>query len=182
MISSPTFIVGVLLIRFFAAGWGNLPTGGWTTLTPIGSHLGDNLRSAILPAISLALEPAGIYQRLLRSDMQKTLGEDFITMAEAKGLRPRAVLFRHSLRPSSFSLLTLIGIISARMVGGSVVVETIFGLPGLGQLLYSAVGYRDFITVQGTVAIVAAAYVIINSIVDVAYGFVDPRVRVNAAA
>ena len=178
MISTPTFIVGVLLIRFFAAGWGDLPVGGWIPLTedPV-----DNLKHVILPAIALALEPAGIYQRLLRSDMRKTLGEDFIMMAESKGLRPRTVLFRHGLRPSSFSLLTLFGIISARMVGGSVVVETIFSLPGLGKLLYEAISFRDFIVVQGVVAVVAVGYVVINSIVDVTYGIVDPRVRVDAA-
>lgn len=178
MISTPTFIIGLLLIRFLASGWGNFPTGGWA---PFSDGLGENMRRAILPSIALALEPAGVYQRLLRSDMRKTLGEDFIMMAESKGLRPRAVLFRHSLRPSSFSLLTLVGIISARMVGGSVVVETIFGLPGLGRLLIDSVQYRDFVTVQGVVAVVAVAYVVINSIVDLAYGFIDPRVRANAA-
>ena len=114
--------------------------------------------------------------------MRKTLGEDFIMMAESKGLRPRTVLFRHGLRPSSFSLLTLFGIISARMVGGSVVVETLFSLPGrLGKPLYDSIAYRDFTVVQGVVAVVAIGYVVINSIVDVAYGIIDPRVRVDAA-
>jgi peptide/nickel transport system permease protein len=102
-------------------------------------------------------------------------------MAEAKGLEPRTILWRHSLRPSSFSLLTMIGIVSARMVGGSVIVETIFGLPGLGRLLIDSIGFRDFVTVQGVVAVIAVAYVVINSFVDVFYGVIDPRVRVDAA-
>jgi peptide/nickel transport system permease protein len=178
MISFPTFIAGVLLIRFLASSWGDLPVGGWTFLT---EDPRENFKHVILPAIALALEPAGIYQRLLRTDTRKTLDEDFIMMAESKGLRPRTVLFRHGLRPSSFSLLTLFGIVSARLVGGSVVVETIFSLPGLGKLLYESIGYRDFIMVQGVVAVVAVGYVVLNSIVDVAYGLIDPRVRVDAA-
>jgi peptide/nickel transport system permease protein len=178
MISSPSFVVGLILIRIFSVELGWLPTGGWT---PLSENVGDNLRAATLPVIALALEPAGVYQRLLRSDMRRTLDEDYIMMAEAKGLGPKAILFRHSLRPSSFSLLTMIGIISARMVGGSVVVETIFGLPGLGRLLIDSIGFRDFVTVQGVVAVIAVAYVVINSLVDVLYGVVDPRVRVDAA-
>jgi len=175
-ISVPTFVTGIFLIKFFASELRWVPTNGWTYLT---DDFTDNLRSAICPAIALALEPAGIYQRLLRSDMRHTLDEDFIMMAESKGLTPRRVLFRHSLRPSSFSLLTLIGIISARMVGGSVVVESIFGLPGLGRMLVDAINFRDFVTVQGVVAVVAIGYVVINSIVDLAYGFIDPRVRAH---
>ena len=178
MISTPPFVVGLLLIRIFAVDLGWFPTGGWTPLT---ADPAASLRAALLPAVAIALEPAGVYQRLLRSDMRRTLGEDFIMMAESKGLRPRRVLFRHSLRPSSFSLLTLMGIISARMVGGAVVVETIFGLPGLGRMLIDAVNFRDFIAVQGVVAVVAIAYVVINSIVDLTYGVVDPRVRTHAS-
>lgn len=174
MISSPSFVIGLLLIRIFSVELGWFPTGGWTALT---DDPWNNFRMALLPVVAMSLEPAGVYQRLLRSDMRTTLGEDYITMAEAKGLRPRFILFRHSLRPSSFSLLTLVGIISARMVAGSVVVETIFGLPGVGRLLVDAIGYRDFVTVQAVVAVLAIAYVVINSIVDVAYGFVDPRTR-----
>ena len=103
-------------------------------------------------------------------------------MAESKGLGPRTVLFRHGLRPSSFSLLTLFGIVTARLVGGSVVVETIFSLPGLGQLLYQSIGYRDFTMVQGVVAVVAVGYVCRQ--LDRgrgSTGFIDPRVRVDAA-
>ena len=178
MISSPSFIVALLLIRIFSVELGWLPTGGWV---PLSENVGDNLRAAILPVIALALEPAGIYQRLLRSDMRRTLDEDYIMMAEAKGLGPRTILLRHSLRPSSFSLLTMVGIVSARMVGGSVIVETIFGLPGIGRLLIDSIGFRDFVTVQGVVAVIAVAYVVVNSFVDVLYGVVDPRVRVDAA-
>jgi peptide/nickel transport system permease protein len=178
MISSPSFVVALLLVRVFAVQLGWLPTGGWASLS---QDLSGNVRAVILPVVALAIEPAGIYQRLLRSDMRRTLDEDYITMADAKGLEPRTVLFRHSLRPSSLSLLTMIGIVSARLIGGSVVIETIFGLPGIGRLLIDSIGFRDFVTVQGVVAVIAVGYVVINSIVDILYGVVDPRVRVYAS-
>jgi peptide/nickel transport system permease protein len=179
LISSPSFVAAVLLIEIFGVQLHWLPTGGWT---PISEGVGLNLKVAILPALALAIEPAGIYQRLLRDDLGRTLQEDYIMMAESKGLLPRRILFRHSLRPSSLSLLTMFGIVSARLIGGTVIVETIFGLPGLGQLLFNAINFRDFTTVQGAVAVIAIGYVVINSVVDVLYGVIDPRVRVNVAA
>lgn len=178
ILSTPSFVIGILLVRFIAGEMGWFPTGGWVPLT---EDLPANLERAILPALALAAEPAGMYQRLLRGDTRRTLDEDYITMAESKGLRPRTILFRHSLRPSSFSLTTMIGIITARMIGGSVIVETVFGLPGLGRLLITSVEARDFITVQAVVAVIALGYVVINTFVDLVYEVLDPRVRAHAS-
>jgi peptide/nickel transport system permease protein len=118
-----------------------------------------------------------VYMRLLRSDMIATLQEDFITMAKSKGLSPRRVLWRHALRPSSLTLLTVAGLNVGTLIGGVVVVEVIFSLPGMGLLLYEAINARQYIALQSLVAIVAVGYVIINFLVDVLYVVLDPRIR-----
>jgi len=129
----------------------------------------------------MALPVLAIYQRLLRSDMTATLQEDYITMAQSKGLSTSHILFRHALRPSSFSLITMAGINTGRLIGGSVIVEVIFAVPGIGQLLVQSIFQRDFIFLQGTVLFVAAAYIVVNTAVDILYGVVDPRVRYQEA-
>jgi peptide/nickel transport system permease protein len=174
LVSVPEFVMGLLLIYYLALGLGLFPATGWVPLTqsPV-----ENLRHALLPALTMALPVMAIYQRLLRSDMTATLQEDYITMAQSKGLSTPHILFRHALRPSSFSLVTLAGINTGRLIGGSVIVEVLFAVPGIGQLMVQSIFLRDFITLQGTVIFVAAAYILINSLVDLAYGFIDPRVR-----
>ncbi|MEO8697285.1 MAG: ABC transporter permease, partial [Acidimicrobiales bacterium] len=167
-ISLPQFVLGVLLIYFFAVKLEWLPVSGFS---PIKDGLWNNLQSVALPVFTVAADPAAIYQRLLRHDIGKTLQEDYITMAHAKGLSPTRVLLRHTIRPSLFSTTTLAGIITARMIGGSVIVESLFGLPGLGRLLVEAINARDYVVVQGVVALVAAGYVVINAAVDILYGF-----------
>jgi peptide/nickel transport system permease protein len=118
-----------------------------------------------------------VYMRLLRSDMIATLQEDFITMAKSKGISPRRVLWRHALRPSSLTLLTVAGLNVGTLIGGVVVVEVIFSLPGMGLLLYEAINARQYIALQSLVAIVAVGYVVINFLVDVLYAVLDPRIR-----
>jgi len=170
----PAFIAGPVLIYFLALRLGWFPVSGW-------SHIEDgvaaNLQSALLPAIAISLTEIAAFQRLLRADLIGTLREDYIAAARAKGMTRTYVMFRHALRPSSFSLITLAGISLGRLVGGTVVVEILFGLPGLGQLVASSITLRDVITVQGVVVFVAIAYVGINTLVDVSYGLLDPRVR-----
>lgn len=178
LVSIPEFVLGLLLIYYLALGLGLFPTTGWVSITT--SPL-ENLHHAFLPAFTMALPVMAVYQRLLRSDMTATLQEDFITMAQSKGLSTPAILFRHALRPSSFSLITLAGINTGRLIGGSVIVEVLFAVPGLGQLMVQSIFLRDFIMLQGTVMFVAAAYIVINSLVDVTYGLIDPRVRHAAA-
>ncbi len=117
-----------------------------------------------------------------RSDLITTLGEEYITAARSKGLTGAYVLVRHAMRPSSFSLITDIGLSFGRLLGGTIIVESLFSLPGLGLIIAHAVTSRDIITVQGVVAFIAITYVLINTLVDISYGFLDPRARVVGAA
>jgi len=131
----------------------------------------------ILPALTLALAEFPVYMRLLRADMIATLQQDFILVARAKGLGVRDILIGHALRPSSLSLVTVIGINLGRLVGGAVIIETLFAIPGIGQMLVNAVYQHDHFAIQGVVLIVATGFVLINLAVDLAYALLDPRVR-----
>lgn len=177
-ISSPAFLTGLLLSYFFAVRIRWFPVSGWTPLTedPL-----DNLKHLTLPVITLALYEASIFTRVLRGDLVKTLQSDFMLAAASKGLSTRRLMFKHALRPSSFSLLTLSGLSLGRLLGGSVIVETLFALPGMGQLLVSSIIGKDLVMVQGVVMFVALTYVIVNVLVDAIYGLLDPRVRSASA-
>lgn len=172
-ISVAPFVTALVLILVFAVWWPILPTSGFV---PISQDLGANLRSMILPACALALVPFGVYQRVLRSDMGTTLGEDFILAARAKGMRPRNLIWRQALRPSSLGFLTLAGLNMAALIGGSVVIEMIFALPGLGQLMALSISSRDIVVMQALVLLIALVYIVINLCIDLLYRFVDPRV------
>lgn len=173
-ISAPHFVVGLLLVFVFAVTLGWLPASGFV---PLSEGLGPNLMTMILPAIALALEPAGVYQRLLRSDMQTTMKEDFVLAAQAKGMSASNILLRQVFRPSSFSLVTLAGINTARLIGSAVVIETLFALPGIGRLLVDSINARDFVMIQAIVAVIAVFYVFVNIVIDLLYLVLDPRVR-----
>ncbi|MFJ9127776.1 ABC transporter permease [Streptomyces sp. NPDC102340] len=179
-LSVPAFIAGPVLIYVFAVQAGWLPVSGWARVGEEG--LGAHLRSAALPVVAIALTEIAAFHRLLRSDLVGTLREDFVEAARAKGLGRGHVMFRHALRPSSFSLVTLAGLSLGRLIGGTVVVESLFGLPGLGQLMASAITQRDVVMVQGVVVFVAVVYVLVNMLVDLSYQFIDPRVRRAARA
>ncbi|MFW0785593.1 ABC transporter permease [Gordonia sp. CPCC 206044] len=178
-LSVPAFVAGPVLIYFFAIQLQIFPVLGWSDIS---DGLGENLRSALLPAIAISLTEIASFHRLLRTDLIATLGEDYISAARAKGMSSSYVLFRHAFRPSSFSLITLAGMNLGRLIGGTVIVETLFGLPGLGQLIASSITNRDLIMVQGIVVFIAVTYVLINTVVDLSYGLIDPRVRKVAAA
>jgi len=130
-----------------------------------------------LPALTLALPGAAVYQRLLRTDLITTLQEDFILMARAKGVSKTRVLFRHALRPSLFSVITIFGVNAGALVGGALVVETFFGIPGIGTAVVEAILREDFPVVLAIVMIVAMGFVVLNFLVDILYSFLDPRVR-----
>jgi peptide/nickel transport system permease protein len=139
----------------------------------IGHHFG----TLLLPAISLAAGLIAVYMRLLRSDMIATLQENFITMARAKGLSDRRILWRHALRPSSLTLLTVAGLNFGTLIGGAVAVEVIFSVPGLGTLIYQAINARQIVELQSYIAIIAIFYVLLNFVIDALYVVLDPRIR-----
>ena len=174
MLSVPTFLSAILLIYFFAVELRWLPATGYIPFAedPLG-----NLRFMILPAMTLALAEWPGIMRILRSDMIATLQEDYIALAKAKGLTPARILFVHALKPSSLTLVTITGINIGRLIGGAVIVETVFALPGIGRLLVGAIASRDLIILQGVVLLVAAGFVIMNFIVDLLYAVLDPRIR-----
>ena len=142
-----------------------------------GDPFWQRIHQLVLPAISLALPGSAVYQRLLRTDMITTLQEDFILMARAKGLPRRHILFRHALRPSLFSVVTLFGINGGALLGGALIVEVIFGIPGVGSLLVESIFRDDFPVVLAIVMILTAGFVVMNFVVDVLYSVIDPRVR-----
>ena len=139
--------------------------------------LSENLTSIALPVFTLALAETAVFVRLLRSDLIHTLGEDFILSARAKGMPAWRIMFRDALRPSLFSLITVMSVTLGRVIGGSAIVETIFNLPGMGRLIIESITAKDYPIVQVCVLIVAVVYVLINALVDVLYGVLDPRIR-----
>jgi peptide/nickel transport system permease protein len=177
-LSLPQFLVGLLLILVLVKGLGWFPRSDWSRLTDAG--LGENLRHAALPVVTIALGEIAIFTRLLRADLVRTLGTDYVRAARARGLSPTRVLARHALRPSSFSFVTLAGVNLGRLIGSTVIVERVFGLPGVGSLLVSAATQGDVRVVQGVVLVVAVIYVAVNGGIDLLYGWLDPRIRRGA--
>ena len=177
-ISVPNFWLGLLMILLFAVKLGWLPTGGYIAFTddPIGW-----LRTSTMPAISLALLQMGLLARITRSTMLEVLRQDYIRTARAKGLAPHVVVLKHALSNAMIPIVTIVGIIISLLISGSVVTESLFSIPGIGQLLTQAVLNRDYPMVQGGLLIVTAVLVVVNILVDVAYAMLDPRVRYEGA-
>jgi len=174
MLSVPTFLSAILLIYLFAVELRWLPATGYV---PFAEDPAANLRFMVLPALTLALAEWPGIMRVLRSDMIATLQEDYIALAKAKGLKASRILFVHALKPSSLTLITITGINIGRLIGGAVIVETIFALPGIGRLLIGAIYTRDLIILQGVVLFVAGGFVVMNFVVDMLYAILDPRIR-----
>ncbi len=182
--SIPNFVLAVVLILFLSLGgvgfhghqigWKVLPAARYV---PFGQSPANHFRSMALPTIALGLGLAAGYMRVLRSDMIATLQENFITTAKAKGVPDRRILFAHALRPSSFTLLTIVGLNSATLIGGALIIETIFSLPGLGTAFVTAIFQKDFLVVQGITVVIAVAFILINFLIDILYAALDPRVR-----
>jgi len=173
-LAMPNFMLGIVLIYLFSVTFDLLPATGFT---PMSEGLWDNFESMILPSLTLGLIEWTVLMRVLRSDLLTTLKEDFILLARAKGLPQWRVLLQHALRPSSFTLITILGLNIGGLIGGAVIVEQIFALPGVGRLLLGGIFNRDLILVQGTVAFIAVGFVVINFLVDMLYAVLDPRVR-----
>jgi peptide/nickel transport system permease protein len=174
IVGLPHFVLGLLLVYLLALKFEVFPVTGWIHLT---ENLGQNLRHAFLPALTLGLGEAAVYTQLLRNDMAATLQEDFVLSARARGLPSRHVLMREALRPSSFSLITLAGVNLGRLIGGTVIIENLFGLPGVGRMIIQAIPQQDFPVMQGAVIVLAVTYLLINTIVDISYLYIDPRIR-----
>ncbi len=171
-ISIPNFALAVILSYILSIKLGWFPLV-YTADDPFLSRL----HAMILPAFTLALPAAAVYQRLLRTDLITTLQEDFILTARAKGVPRRSILFKHALRPSLFSFVTVFGITTGALIGGALVVESIFLIPGLGRAIVEAVLREDFPVVLAIVMIVSAIFVLLNLIIDLVYSLIDPRVR-----
>jgi peptide/nickel transport system permease protein/oligopeptide transport system permease protein len=164
-LSMPIFWTGLVLIVIFSLWLNWLPVGGAGTL----AHL-------VLPAVTLALPSVAMVARMTRSAVLDVLGEDYVRTARAKGLAETAVLTRHALRNALIPILTLLGLQSGQLMGGAVLTETVFAWPGLGRLMVKAIFARDFILLQGAVLVFALVFVVVNVIVDLSYGLLDPRV------
>jgi peptide/nickel transport system permease protein len=175
LISVPSFLGGIILLLLFAINWRIFPLGQWARPTEEGWI--ENLKHAFLPALTLALTEIAVFTRLLRGDMMATLQEDYILAARAKGMPTAHILVREAFRPSSFSLLTLAGVSLGRLIGGTVIVETLFSLPGVGRQVVAAAQNSDYKVVQGGVLVFAIVYLLLNLVVDLTYAFLDPRIR-----
>jgi ABC-type dipeptide/oligopeptide/nickel transport system permease component len=167
-ISIPNFWLGPLLILLFSLGL------GWT---PVSGR--DAPGSLILPTITLGTALAAVLARMVRSALLEVLGEDFIRTARAKGLSEGRVLWRHALRNAWLPVLTLAGLQLGALLGGAVITETVFDWPGLGSLLIEGIRSRDYPVVQGCVLVISLAYVLVNLVTDLAYAWVDPRIRLE---
>ena len=174
LLAVPNF-VAALALAYYVGVWLNwLPPSGYV---PFGEDAVEHVRRMALPAMSLAAAQIAVYMRLLRSDMVQTLQEDFIQMARSKGISDRRVLWRHALRPSSLTLLTVAGINVGTLISGAVIIEVLFTIPGLGTAIAQAIFERQYVAMQSFVAILAILYVVVNFTVDILYTVVDPRIR-----
>ena len=177
ILSIPIFVVATAFIYLFAIMLDWLPSSGHT---PLSKDLWLNFKGFLMPAASIAIIEIPILMRVLRTDMISTLQEDFIALAKAKGMSTWYILIHHALRPSSFTLVTVLGLQLGRLIAGTIIIETLFSLPGVGKLLIDAVDNRDEIMVQGVVTFIAIIYVVVNLIVDFLYAVLDPRVGLQA--
>jgi peptide/nickel transport system permease protein len=172
--SLPSFVIGYCLIYIFAIDLGWLPVQGYTR---IGVDFWAFLEHIILPSITLGIIYVALIARITRASVLEVLNEDYIRTARAKGLSNRVVLMRHALRNAAVPILTVIGIGIALLIGGAVVTESVFGLPGLGRLTVEAVLSRDFPTIQAVILMFSVVYVVINLLIDIGYTLFDPRIR-----
>src|SRR5690606_37570815 len=175
-LSMPNFWLGLNLILLFSVYLGWFPSGGYT---PIGESLTGAVKSLLLPAFALGFGQGALVARITRSSMLEVLRNDYVRTARAKGLQSRVVYYRHALKNALLPTVTVLGVVVAVLIGGAVVTETVFTLPGAGRLVVNSVLRRDYPVVQGAILIVAVAYVIINLIVDLIYVYIDPRVRLT---
>jgi peptide/nickel transport system permease protein len=184
LLALPNFVLALVLSFFIGAQLKWLPTAGYAPgwLDPIFDpsrqmDLGQHFQFMLMPSITLAVGQIAVYMRLLRSDMIATLQENFITLAKAKGISNRRILWRHALRPSSLTLLTVAGLNAGTLIGGAIVVEVIFQIPGMGEKIYQAINAREYVELQSYIVIIATLFVLVNFFIDFLYAVLDPRIR-----
>lgn len=165
-LSIPNFVLGMVLIQYLGVRWHLLPPAG-TGGVPF----------LIMPTLAVAARLVALVSRSTRASVMEILGEDFVRTARAKGLAARAVLYRHALRPAMIPIITMIGLQAGYLLGGSIVVETLFAYQGLGQAMITAVSLRDYLLVQGITLVYVAGFLLINLLVDLSYALFDPRIR-----
>jgi peptide/nickel transport system permease protein len=172
----PSFWAGLLLMLLFSVYLGWFPAGGFTSWaeTPAGA-----LRSLVLPAVALGLVQTAVLTRTTRSALLEVLREEYVQTARSKGLSDRLVLYKHALKNSFITIVTLLGLQIGHLLAGSIIIENVFYLPGLGRLVLGAIGARDLPVVQGVVLFMATVIVLVNFAVDLLYGWLDPRIRYN---
>jgi len=170
----PAFWAGILLILLFAVTLHWFPAGGFQNwlIDPLRA-----LKSLLLPALSLGFVRAAVLTRMTRSSMLEVLGEDYIRTARSKGLPNRMVIYKHAFRNAIIPIITIIGLQAGDLLAGAIIVENVFHLPGIGRLVFEAIGQRDLSVVQGVVLFIATLIVVINFLIDVAYRYLDPRIR-----
>jgi peptide/nickel transport system permease protein len=173
----PTFFLGILLILIFSVRLRWLPSGGYV---PFIEDPAAHFKAMLLPAFALGFSAAGLLARLVRSSMLDVLREDYVRTAFAKGLPEQLVIVRHALRNALIPALTVIGISIGALLGGAVVTETVFTIPGMGRLVVQSIARRDYPVIQGAIIAIAMTYVLVNLVVDVLYVYIDPRVRLGA--
>jgi peptide/nickel transport system permease protein len=173
-VSVPDFFMGVLLILCFSLFWGILPAVGYVPLT---ESVWGNIQHMILPAVTLGLARAALLTRLIRASMMEVIRLDYVTTARAKGVRERAVVLKHALKNALIPTVTVLGIQVGFLIGGAIVVETVFSIPGVGSFGIGAIAQRDYPQVQAFVLLFAVGFVLANLLVDILYAFLDPRIK-----
>jgi peptide/nickel transport system permease protein len=172
--SLPSFWIGLTLIHYFAVNLGWLPVAGYG---PPDSSLTERLRYLVLPSLALGIPSSALIMRFTRTSMLDVLEEDYIRTARAKGAPAVLVVLKHALRNAAIPILTVLGLTIAVLMGGAIVTETVFALPGVGRMIVQAVLYRDYPVIQGALLVVSGIYVLINLAVDLLYAVVDPRIH-----
>jgi peptide/nickel transport system permease protein len=174
LFSIPAYVAATLMILFLSVQHQLLPSEGWVAITP--SPI-EHFKHLVMPVLAITIGQFAIYARLLRTDMVATLQEDYILMAKSKGISDRRILWRHALRPSSLTLLTVAGLNVGSLISGALIIEVIFHLNGIGYQLQQAIATRQYIALQDFVAVIAIVYVLVNFAVDALYRILDPRIR-----
>ena len=172
----PEFWLGILLILLLSVQWGLFAAGGFPGWA---ADFWGSLKALLLPAFALGVIRASILTRMTRSSMLEVLREDYVRTAWAKGLRERTVIYTHALRNALIPVLTIMGLQLGQLLAGAIIIENVYYLPGLGRLVFNAIGQRDLPVVRDVVLFMAAAVVVVNFIVDLAYAYVDPRIQLD---